>query len=73
MKQAVTMTCDYLIMHNAGPQIGLCISRSYAVLDMSHFVTSCDSPKKVTLWLTFEYLHITYYRQICTVDSLHTL
>ena len=52
-------TVDYLIMHNTGPWIGLCISRSYAVLDMSHFVTSCDSPKKVTLWLMFEYLQIT--------------
>ena len=72
--QGFGVKCRYdLITHNAGPRIGLCISRSYAVLDMSHFVTSCDSPKKVMLWLTFKYLQITDYRQIRAVDSLHTL
>ena len=39
-------TVEYLITHTAGEsQVGVCISRSYALPDVSHFVTSCDLTK----------------------------
>ena len=38
-------TVEYLIIHTAGSQVGVCISRSYALPDVSHFVTLCDLTK----------------------------
>jgi hypothetical protein len=49
----VCYTVDYLIMHRLGSQLGLCIIRSYALLDVSQFVTFCDF---VTLNFLYFYL-----------------
>ena len=62
-------TVEYLIMHTAGPRIGLRISRLYQYW-ICHICDIMWLTKKVMLWFMFEYLQITDYHQIHTVDSL---
>ena len=69
-------TVDILTMHNAGPQLFLCIVRFYARSDVSHSVTICHLCQKchtsnmVSIFMGEKLLPKKELREVCRTELL---